>query len=122
MALNRIILEAPEFGSGRECDDRPIDMLHLSKQTSGDSYLESELLTLFAKQVRESLSEMAICTEKQRAKMAGEVHNAAESIGAFDIAEKAGRVEADPADPISLAAFSNSVVKASTFIASLNRI
>lgn len=122
MALNRIILEAPEFGSGRECDDRPIDMLHLSKQTSGDSKLESELLTLFAKQVRESLSEMAICTEKQRAKMAGEVHNAAESIGAFDIAEKAGRVEADPADPISLAAFSNSVVKASTFIASLNRI
>ncbi|MEP2945942.1 MAG: Hpt domain-containing protein [Lentilitoribacter sp.] len=122
MALNRIILEAPEFGSGRECDDRPIDMLHLSKQTSGDSNLESELLTLFAKQVRESLSEMAICTEKQRAKMAGEVHNAAESIGAFDIAEKAGRVEADPADPISLAAFSNSVVKASTFIASLNRI
>ena len=122
MALNRIILEAPEFGSGRECDDRPIDMLHLSKQTSGDSNLECELLTLFAKQVRESLSEMAICTEKQRAKMAGEVHNAAESIGAFDIAEKAGRVEADPADPISLAAFSNSVVKASTFIASLNRI
>lgn len=122
MALNRIILEAPEFGSGRECDDRPIDMLHLSKQTSGDSNLESELLTLFAKQVRESLSEMAICTEKQRAKMAGEVHNAAESIGAFDIAEKAGRIEADPADPISLAAFSNSVVKASTFIASLNRI
>mmetsp|Transcript_24810 Transcript_24810/g.32415 ORF Transcript_24810/g.32415 Transcript_24810/m.32415 type:complete len:123 (+) Transcript_24810:2-370(+) len=122
MALNRIILEAPEFGSGRECYDRPIDMLHLSKQTSGDSNLESELLTLFAKQVRESLSEMAICTEKQRAKMAGEVHNAAESIGAFDIAEKAGRIEADPADPISLAAFSNSVVKASTFIASLNRI
>ena len=122
MALNRIILEAPEFGSGRECDDRPIDMLHLSKQTSGDSSLECELLTLFAKQVRENLSEMAICTEKQRAKMAGEVHNAAESIGAFDIAEKAGRVEADPADPISLAAFSNSVVKASTFIASLNRI
>ncbi len=103
MALNRIILEAPEFGSGRECDDRPIVMLHLSKQTSGDSNLESELLTLFAKQVRESLSEMAICTEKQRAKMAGEVHNAAESIGAFDIAEKAGRVEADPAGPISLA-------------------
>lgn len=122
MAINRIILEAPEFGSGRACDNRPIDMLHLSKQTSGDSSLENELLTLFAKQVRESLSEMTLCDEEKRAKTAGEVHHAAESIGAFDVAEKANRVMADPADPTSLAAFSNSVVKASTFIASLNRI
>ena len=122
MALNKIILEAPEFGSGRASDDRPIDMLHLSKQTSGDSDLENELLTLFAKQVRESLAEMASCEEQERAKMAEDVHNAAESIGAFDVADKAGRVKANPADAASLAAFSNSVVKASSFIASLNRM
>lgn len=122
MALNRIILEAPEFGSGRECENRPIDMLHLSRQTSGDSDLENELLTLFAKQVRESLSEMASCDQNKRAKMAGDVLNAAESIGAFDVADKARCVKADPADPILLAAFSNSVIQASTFIASLNRI
>ena len=122
MALNQIMLEAPEFGSGRASDDRPIDMLHLSKQTSGDSDLENELLTLFAKQVRECLSEMASCEEEERAKKANEVHNAAESIGAFDVADKAGRVKANPADAASLAAFSNSVVKASSFIASLNRM
>lgn len=122
MTLNRIILEAPEFGDGRECDDRPVDMTHLSKQTSGDRDLERTLLTLFAKNARESLAQMAICDEQTRATIAVEVLSAAEGIGAFDVAEKARCVKETPGDAISLAAFLNSIIKASTFIASLNRI
>jgi hypothetical protein len=50
MALQQqIILEAPEFGNGRKSDNRPVDLSHLSKQTSGDRNLERNLLDMFAR-------------------------------------------------------------------------
>tara|TARA_R110002126_G_scaffold68307_4_gene172929 strand:- start:1429 stop:1776 length:348 start_codon:yes stop_codon:yes gene_type:complete len=86
MALQHIILEAPEFGNGRKSDDRPVDLSHLSKQTAGDRNLERNLLDMFAKQARESLGLMAGCSENERGKMAGEIATSANSIGAFDVA------------------------------------
>jgi hypothetical protein len=123
MALQQqIILEAPEFDNGRKSDNRPVDLLHLSKQTSGDRNLERNLLDMFAKQARESLGFMAGCSDIERGKMAGEIATSANSIGTFDVAEKAGRVEQDPSDAAALAGFTNAVVKASSFVASVNRI
>jgi hypothetical protein len=113
MALQQqIILEAPEFGN----------LSHLSKQTSGDRNLERNLLDMFAKQARESLGFMAGCSDIERGKMAGEIATSTNSIGAFDVAEKAGRVEQDPSDAAALAGFTNAVVKASSFVASVSRI
>lgn len=122
MALKNIILEAPEFGNGRQSDERPVDLSHLAKQTAGDRTLERELLTAFAKQARETLALMATCSKTKRSKLAVEISASAETIGAFDMAQKALKVKAKPDDAIHLAAFSNSVVKASSFVASLNRI
>lgn len=122
MALSNIVFEPPEFGDGRQSDDRPVDLAHLAKQTAGDRKLENLLLSDFTKQARESLATMADCSKTKRGKLATEISKAAEAIGAFDMAEKARKVKANPTDPICLAAFSNAVVKTSTFVASLNRV
>jgi len=59
MAALNIAFEAPDnaraMGPSRE---RPIDLVHLAKQTMGDKVLEIEVLQMFARQARNCLQEI----------------------------------------------------------------
>jgi len=77
---------------------RPIDLAHLARQTMDDRDLEREVLSLFVQQalsVRDNITE---ASAEQKRFLAHGLKGAARGVGAFAIAEWAGRVESDPDD------------------------
>ena len=74
-------------------DDGPIDFAHLSNMTLGDPALESEVLTMFAAQSALLLDELATLPPGAGA-LAHTLKGSARAIGAFAVAEAAGRLEA----------------------------
>src|ERR1700709_1397810 len=59
MAALNIAFEAPDNSRGPgPSKGRPIDLVHLAKQTMGDKVLEIEVLQMFARQARACLQEI----------------------------------------------------------------
>ncbi len=75
-----------------------IDLVHLSRQTLGDSALESELLTLFDRQAQQlaiRLGTVPTADEARwRAEMAHTLKGSARAIGAFHLGDAAEAYEA----------------------------
>jgi HPt (histidine-containing phosphotransfer) domain-containing protein len=75
--------------------DRPIDLVHLARATDGDEALEAELIAMFARQ-SEKLGErlrLSTLARQTRADVAHRLRGSALAIGAFFVAEAAGRLE-----------------------------
>ena len=75
---------------------RPIDLVHLARATDGDQSLEVELLSMFDRQ-SEKLGQrvrLADLPRRARADIAHRLRGSALAIGAFAVAEAAGRLEA----------------------------
>ena len=75
--------------------DRPIDLVHLARATDGDEALEAELIAMFARQ-SEKLGErlrLPALARQTRADLAHRLRGSALAIGAFAVAEAAGRLE-----------------------------
>lgn len=122
MAVLSIAFEAPETGQhSRPSGDRPIDLVHLARQTGGDKVLESEVLAVFARQIRKAVCEMPRCAGEDRIKLAHLIAGSARGIGAFEVARLAGTIEAQPDDAAALAAFARAAVDADNFIIGLDR-
>lgn len=70
-----------------------IDLVHLSRQTMGDSVLETELLTLFQRQALQFAERLAQAASegesKWRADLAHTLKGSARAIGAFKLAQAA---------------------------------
>jgi HPt (histidine-containing phosphotransfer) domain-containing protein len=72
----------------------PIDLVHLSRQTAGDSELEQELLALFSDQCVKHLG--TICGQQpqdQKRDAAHTLKGAALAVGAWTVADMASAVE-----------------------------
>jgi HPt (histidine-containing phosphotransfer) domain-containing protein len=76
---------------------RPIDLVHLSRYTGGDTELNAEVLTLFAGQAEQIVARLRICLEKCDAVSWHEathaLKGAARGVGAFDLADAAAAAE-----------------------------
>ena len=99
---------------------RPIDLVHLARQTMGDKDLEIEILALFARQARAALAEMT-SSEIPPGTVAHRIKGAANAVGAFKVAAIAGEIEAGKIDAPSLALFGAAVIEAENFINKLGR-
>ena len=101
----------------------PIDSLHLSQQSGGDSQLESELLMLFSKQCVDQIAVMTdlTCDVPKRRDAAHTLKGAALAVGAWHVAKAADEVEAGlrKASDISLENVTVAADEARSFIASL---
>ena len=76
--------------------ERPIDLVHLARQTDGDELLEAELLAMFDRQA-EKLAErvkMAELPRQTRADIAHRLRGSALAIGAGAVARTAEALEA----------------------------
>ncbi len=76
-------------------DEPPIDLVHLARQTQGDSQLEAELLGLFRHQARAlsaQLSDPAKSLE-QKANIAHKLRGSALAVGAGRVARAAAAIE-----------------------------
>ncbi|MGG7517645.1 Hpt domain-containing protein [Allorhizobium undicola] len=120
MSAARAVFESPEMPANPASSARPVDLDHLARQTMGDTALEAEVLTMFARQVRVCLQDIAENAEGRKA-LAHKLKGAAAAIGAFGVAEAAGAVEAGQDDAATLARLSAAVVEAEHFILKLMR-
>ena len=74
--------------------ERPIDLVHLARQTLGDRALEREVLELFVVQTRSVLARLeAIRDEKSRLDLAHTIKGSARSVGAWRVASAAESCE-----------------------------
>ncbi|AKI00270.1 hypothetical protein IMCC20628_01554 [Hoeflea sp. IMCC20628] len=122
MAALSIAFEAPEVScQPRPSGGRPVDLVHLARQTGGDKTLETEVLALFARQAREAVARMGTLENDARSEVAHRLAGAAKAVGAFDVARRASAVEIKPDDLVAMTAFANSVIEADTFIVGLMR-
>ena len=78
-------------------DDGPIDLAHLERMTLGDAGLEREVLAMFSAQSAKLLDTLA-GLPAEAAALAHTLKGSARAIGAFAVAEAAGRLEAALAD------------------------
>lgn len=122
MAAVNIAFEAPENAGGMcPSNGRPIDMVHLARQTMGDKALELEVLQMFARQARASMKELAGSHGEPRSAIAHRLKGSAQSVGATNVSKAAEALEDNPADAIALAAVTAAVVEAENFILKLCR-
>ncbi|WP_137158062.1 Hpt domain-containing protein [Rhizobium sp. FKL33] len=122
MAAASIAFEAPDnYASVAPSRARPIDLVHLARQTSGDKNLELEVLNIFARQARNCMAELAVAANDNRAAIAHRLKGAALAIGAFSVSSVAEKVENDANDAAALAMLSAAVIEAENFILKLSR-
>lgn len=122
MAANNMAFDAPDNSrSARPSNTRPIDLVHLAAQTSGDKNLEAEVLQVFAKQARIALQELANGGEDVAKATAHRLQGAANAIGAFTVAKAAGALEGKPDGAAEKAALAAAVLEAENFILKLSR-
>lgn len=122
MAALSIAFEAPDNAGGMcPSKERPIDLVHLARQTMGDKVLELEVLQMFARAARESMKDLARSEGDARAAVAHRLKGSAQSVGATAIGKAAQGLEDNPANAIALAAVAAAVVEAENFILKLCR-
>lgn len=122
MAAVNIAFEAPDNSKG-QCPSasRPIDLVHLAKQTMGDKALEMEVLQIFARQARSCLSELASSDETQVRLVAHRLKGAAAAVGAHEIVAIADRLEMGALEPALIAQAAAAILAAENFILKLCR-
>jgi len=73
-----------------------IDLDHLDRQTLGDASLRDEVLAMFAAQMAQLRGELGACAGEARARLAHRVKGTAAGVGAWALAESAGRLHDAP--------------------------
>lgn len=101
---------------------RPIDLVHLARQTLGDRGLEREVLGLMGRQIALFSTRLGLADEDGRRHIAHALKGAARNIGAFALADAAEAVEATPANPDALAAIEVEMARTAAFIARLEQV
>ncbi|MEL7272546.1 MAG: Hpt domain-containing protein [Pseudomonadota bacterium] len=97
--------------------ERPVDLVHLSRQSLGDRALEQEILSLFRCQTRlylERLENAATLSERRMA--AHTILGSARGIGAHKVAAAAEYVEQAGCTQIDLTALEEAVGEANAYI------
>ena len=76
--------------------ERPIDLVHLARQTDGDEALEAELLAMFDRQAEKLVERVRLAelTRRARADIAHRLRGSALAIGAGAVARAAEALEA----------------------------
>lgn len=100
---------------------RPIDLVHLTRQTLGDRALEKEILSLFIQQAVSVKERIAQATSKERSLMAHGLRGSASGVGAFNVAELAKAIERDPDDKSLMPRLTASIDDVRQFVAAINR-
>ncbi|QGM47565.1 Hpt domain-containing protein [Methylocystis heyeri] len=96
-AAEQIEVQAVERAGKERTGSPVIDLVHLSRQTLGDSELENELLILFDRQALQFAARLALPAAPgesgQRGDLAHTLKGSARAIGAFELGEAADAYE-----------------------------
>ncbi len=119
-------LDTAAFGKpgGETCEPsqaRPIDLVHLSRQTLGDRALEQEVLHMFAQQLATARERLAAADEGERRMIAHTLKGTARGIGAFRLGDCAAAIEDKPTDKAQISRLSRLIDEVRDFVAAINR-
>lgn len=122
MAAPNIAFDAPDnFRPEQPSSARPIDLVHLARQTMGDKALEIEVLQIFSRQARACLADLTRGDAGLIGAVAHRLKGAASAVGAQEVADAAARLEANPGDAALIATTASAIVTAENFILKLCR-
>lgn len=122
MTALSIAFEAPVTARGLSpSQSRPIDLVHLATQTSGDKGREIEALQAFVRQARQALRDVATGDTAGVVTAAHRLQGAASGVGAFKVAAAATRLEENGTDAASMAKLGAAVLETENFILKLCR-
>jgi HPt (histidine-containing phosphotransfer) domain-containing protein len=105
----------------RSATSRPIDLVHLARQTMGDRSLETEILGMFARQMSGARASMSKANADERKRLAHAIKGTARSVGAFEIGDIAERIERAPLNSTLINNLGDEIAHALDFIAAINR-
>ena len=91
---------------------RPIDLVHLARQTQGDRAVEQDVLSMFAHQA---------AAVRERIGPAHRLAGSARAIGAFAVADCASAIEQAPEDRAAIGRLSRLIDEARDFISAISR-
>ena len=118
--------EAIAFGrpGGESCAPlraRPVDLVHLARQTLGDRAVEQEVLGMFMHQLAATHERLASADEEERRMLAHGLKGSARGIGAFAVADCAGEIEDSPGSKALIARLSTLIDEVREFISAISR-
>lgn len=100
---------------------RPVDLVHLARQTMGDRELEQEILQLFIQQAKTINERIGAADVSERKRLAHGLKGSARGIGAFGVAECAAAIEEFPSKVDLLTELANRIDAVRDFIAAISR-
>jgi HPt (histidine-containing phosphotransfer) domain-containing protein len=119
--LNRVAFDGPHAAFGVPSSNRPLDLVHLARQTGGDRVLETEILQLFRQQIGLCAGQLRMTSGRERKLIAHTVKGSARAVGAFGLSRIAAQIEEAPSDAKLISAVEAEVARIRDFIAGLNR-
>ncbi|MGL4406118.1 MAG: Hpt domain-containing protein, partial [Notoacmeibacter sp.] len=100
---------------------RPLDLVHLARQTGGDRALENEILQLFRQQIGLCANQLRMTSGRERKLIAHTIKGSARAVGAFGLSRIVAQIEDRPSDNGLIAVVEAEVARIRDFIAGLNR-
>lgn len=100
---------------------RPVDLVHLARQTMGDRALEQEVLSLFVQQASTVRDQIASASPAERVRLAHTLKGSARSVGAGAIAACAEQIEETPGDKQLASRLGHLIVEVRDFLAAIGR-
>lgn len=124
--MTRTNLQAVAFAmpGGEVCapsQARPIDLVHLARQTMGDRMLEEEVLQLFIQQAILIGERIRDADPLERKRLAHGLKGSARGIGAFAVADCALAIEESPEQASLISELTDRLDAVREFIASITR-
>ncbi|MFD0917953.1 histidine kinase [Pseudahrensia aquimaris] len=109
----------PKRGN-RTANVRPVDLVHLAKQSLGDRALEIEILSLFRSQSKLYLDRLTCAKTSDERKMAAHtILGSARGIGAWAVAEEAEKIELSSDKPGDMRDLTLAIGEAQNFIGTI---
>lgn len=110
-----------DAATGAPCPSRrrPIDLVHLARQTCGDRALEADVLGMLGRQLDTLMRRLDGAREEDRRQIAHSLKGTARNVGAFRLADSAERYETALRDETALAQLRLEAEAVSSFARSL---
>lgn len=122
MGQSHPIFAAPDCHALNRHASRPVDLVHLARQTGGDKSLEEEVLQLFSRQANMLARDLrGERNTEARRRLAHTLNGAARAVGAMPLAELAADVERTPDADAKIGPLAAKVDETCDFISALLR-
>jgi len=100
---------------------RPVDLVHLARQTMGDRELERQVLDMFVQQALSVRDEIATADVERRLFLAHGLKGSARGVGAFAVADCAAEIEREPQDARGVKRLGKLIEDVRDFVAAISR-